>query len=246
MPEAGRVRVAVVDSGVHPGHPHIGPVAGGISIAADGTLLEGEEAYLDRLGHGTAVTAAIQEKAPHADYLAVRVFHAGLRATTGTLIRAIDWCIDQGVDVVNLSLGTVNSASRPAFTAAAARAQAAGVILVAAREASDEPCFPGCLPNVVSVALDWDCPRDSYRAETRGDETIFSASGYPRPAPGVPPARNLWGISFAVANMSGFVARACADAPRGPGRLDAVRAAIAAAALDPGRGVQPVPLALRD
>ena len=37
----------------------------------------------------------------------------------------------------------------------------------------------------------------------------FFASGYPRPLPGVPPARNLNGISFAVANMSGFVARAC-------------------------------------
>jgi len=44
---------------------------------------------------------------------------------------------------------------------------------------------------------------------------MFRASGYPRPVPGVPPARNLHGISFAVANMTGFVARACELA--GPG-----------------------------
>jgi len=34
------------------------------------------------------------------------------------------------------------------------------------------------------------------------------ASGYPRPIPGVQPRRNLYGISFAVAQASGFAARA--------------------------------------
>ena len=37
---------------------------------------------------------------------------------------------------------------------------------------------------------------------------VFFASGYPRSIPGVAPERNLNGISFAVANMTGFVARA--------------------------------------
>jgi hypothetical protein len=32
-------------------------------------------------------------------------------------------------------------------------------------------------------------------------------SGYPRPVPGVPPERNLKGISFAVANVTGLLAR---------------------------------------
>jgi subtilisin family serine protease len=230
MPEGSRVRVAVVDSGVHPGHPHIGQIAGGVSIMPDGNMLDDGAAWLDRLGHGTAVTAAIQEKAPDADYVAVRVFHTGLRATTATLIRAIDWCIDREIDVVNLSLGSVSPASGPTFRHAADRAQAAGLILVAARSANDEPCYPGCLPNVISVALDWECPRDEYRVEQRNGETIFSASGYPRPAPGVPPARNLWGISFAVANMSGFVAHRCVrrPLPRAGGRTDAIKAALEA------------------
>jgi hypothetical protein len=33
------------------------------------------------------------------------------------------------------------------------------------------------------------------------------ASGYPRPIPGVPPERNLRGVSFAVANATGVIAR---------------------------------------
>jgi hypothetical protein len=34
---------------------------------------------------------------------------------------------------------------------------------------------------------------------------IVRASGYPRPIPGVPPERNLKGISFAVANATGLL-----------------------------------------
>jgi hypothetical protein len=35
----------------------------------------------------------------------------------------------------------------------------------------------------------------------------YRASGYPRPIPGVPPERNLSGISFAVANVTDWLAR---------------------------------------
>ena len=201
------VRVGVIDSGVHAAHPHIVRVAGGASVAMNGRLEEG--VYPDTLGHGTAVMAAIQEKAPAAEYFAIRVFQDSLRTTGACLVRAIDWCIDQKMDVVNLSLGSANSAHGESFTDAADRALRAGTLLAAAREADGQPCYPGCLPMVFSVGLDWDCPRDRYRCEVTGEDAVFYASGYPRPAPGVPARRNLHGISFAVANMTAFIVRAC-------------------------------------
>jgi hypothetical protein len=39
----------------------------------------------------------------------------------------------------------------------------------------------------------------------------FRATGVPRPIPGVPPERNLKGLSFAVANVTGILARLLAD-----------------------------------
>jgi hypothetical protein len=131
------------------------------------------------------------------------------------------------VDVINLSLGTVNLAHRPAFEAAAERALAAGVVLVAAREANDTLCYPGSLPQAFSVGLDWDCPREGYRIVAQEEAIIFHASGHPRPIPGVPQQRNLYGISFAVANMTGFAALACerlGPAASGRQRTLAIRA----------------------
>jgi len=192
------VRVAVIDSGVHASHPHIGGVAGGVTIGERSD----EDSYVDLLGHGTAVMAAIQEKAPEAEYFAVRVFQSELRASVDVLIRAIEWCIEHRIDVINLSLGTVNPAHAKRFPPLISRAG----ILVSARDVNGCPSFPGSLPGVIGVGVDWDLPREAYACR---NEIEFYASGYPRPIPGFPKERNLRGISFAVANMTGAVVGVC-------------------------------------
>ena len=222
-PERSRVRVAVIDSGVHAAHPHITGVAGGVTVAPDGTIEDG--AFSDRLGHGTAVMAAIQQKAPDADYFAVKVFDGSLRATARALFCAIEWTIARRMDIVNLSLGTCNAAHADRFRELVQQALDAGISLVAARENGGMPCFPGCLPGVLAVCLDDldrhdECDRNSYRVRDTADGLVFVASGYPRPAPGIPKERNLQGISFAVANLTGFAARALRDlSPRTPAAL---------------------------
>src|SRR5574341_1103622 len=112
------VRVAIIDSGVNPAHPHVAGVAGGVCINADGE----SQNYLDYVGHGTAVAGAIREKAPEALLYAVKVFDQNLRTNAGTIIRAIEWAIENEMSVVNLSLGTVNQSHRQRFEQVVARA----------------------------------------------------------------------------------------------------------------------------
>lgn len=202
------LRIAVIDSGVHPTHPHIAAdrLLPGLSLLADGTVLNGEDETLDRSGHGTAVTAAIQEQAPDALILPIRVFREGLRASARALAGAIRCAIEARVDLINLSLGTPNASHADVFAALADEAVAAGALIVAAREAEGAPCWPGCLPQVLGVGLDWDVPRG---VPGIGADGVVYASGYPRPIPGVPQQRNLYGISFAVAQLTGWVAANC-------------------------------------
>lgn len=199
------VAVAIVDSGIHAGHPHVGNVAGGVGIDADGH----EHAdWLDRLGHGTAVAAAIHEKAPGARLHAVKVFDVALRAPALALVAAIDWAAAHGARLVNLSLGTSEPAHEAALLAAVRRAAQAGALVVAAVDPAGPRWLPGSLAGVVPVELDWDCPRHEWRVRSDGGGWRLAASGYPRPIPGVPPERNLKGASFAVANATGLLARA--------------------------------------
>ena len=204
-----RVRVAIIDSGVHAAHPHVGGVAGGVGIDDDGRE-HGD--YTDRLGHGTAVTAAIKEKAPDAELFAVKVFDRTLSTRVANLIHAIDWAAQNRMHIANLSLGTARPEHGTILCEAVDRARSHGVAIVAARDDGGVRWLPGSLPGVISVQLDWSCPRDEDRVAEIEGQTVFRASGYPREIPGVPPDRNLNGISFAVANMTGFVARARAAA----------------------------------
>ena len=191
------MKIAIIDSGIHPGHPHVGTIAGAVGIAASGNSVDA----IDRLGHGTAVAGAIREKAPDAELFAVKVFDRRLSANIEVILRALEWCRENRMDLVNLSLGTENPAHRERFV----QVIADDLLVVSAASA-----LPGSLPRVIGVAPDATCPRDAFRHHDR----MFHASPYPRPIPGVPLERNLQGVSFAVANMTGMVARILAGCSR--------------------------------
>jgi subtilisin family serine protease len=199
------VRVAIIDSGVHVAHPHVGAIAGGVGFDDDGRR-HGD--YVDRLGHGTAVTAAIKEKAPDAELYAVKVFDRTLATRIGNLIKAIDWAAGERMHLANLSLGTSKTEHELALRDAVERAKARGLLIVAARDDDGVRWLPGSLPGVIPVQLDWTCPREEYRTADIDGVTVFRASGFARPIPGVPLERNLNGISFAVANVTGIIAHA--------------------------------------
>lgn len=205
------VKVGIIDSGVNPAHPHVGGVAGGTRITS--SEADSSNDFLDYTGHGTAVAGAIREKVPDAQLYAVKVFDRALTTNIEAIIKAIDWCTGNGMDVINLSLGTVNIEHREVIEQAVARAAEKATVLVAARGMSGKPSLPGCLPSVIGVDVDWHCARDRYDVNRSDDDPVFIASAYPRDIPGVPRDRNLNGISFAVANMTGFVARAREFAP---------------------------------
>jgi len=204
------VRVAIVDSGVHAAHPHVQGIEQGVAVRDDGSL---DDDFVDMLGHGTAVTAAIREKAPDALLTAIKVFWRSLSTDIGSLVRGVDEGSLRGAAIINLSLGTSKAAHRPQLEASVERARQQNALIVAAGEDEGVAWLPGVIPGVIPVQLDWDCPRDEYRVNYRNGRTVVATSGYPRDIPGVPRERNLKGLSFAVANVTGFVARALEARP---------------------------------
>jgi subtilisin family serine protease len=196
------IRVAVIDSGIHPTHPHVLPIAGGIRITAEGM----DDSWTDTLGHGTAVAGAIREKSPTLAIYAVKVFDRSLVTSGSILLRALDWCIEAQMQFINLSLGTLNSEYVPDFAERVQRGARCGLTIISAYEMNGTPAYPGSLSGVIGVKVDYECPRDRYVCSTEDRKQVYAASGFPRDIPGVPPHRNLHGISFAVANVTGLLA----------------------------------------
>jgi len=212
------VRIGMIDTGLNAAHLHVGNIAGGVTIGP-----EGETAgYQDQLGHGTAIAALLHQQAPEAQLIAIKVFDRTLATNRDTVIRAIDWCLQNEIDIINLSLGTANPAHRIRFEDAVRRIRTLGKAIVSAHDVNGALALPGCLPGVIAVVPNSACgdsihvlkPGQTYESAKpaelsawKSEKIIFSASPYPREIPGVPRESNLHGVSFAVAHVTAALAR---------------------------------------
>ncbi|QEE28416.1 S8 family serine peptidase [Terriglobus albidus] len=205
------LRIAVLDSGINPSHPHVGGLTNGVCLTGDGI----SEDTIDRLGHGTAVAALIHALAPGAAIVPVRIFDRTLSTNLSTLLRALQWCVANGIHVINLSLGTTNESYRDAFAEVVARVADAGAVLVAPYAMGEKLLLPGTLSGVVGVVADSTCNDAACTVKPMTFKKAFGAPPYPRDIPGVPRALNLNGVSFSVARVSAYIARAWSSRKEG-------------------------------
>jgi subtilisin len=149
------VTVAIIDSGVDGGHPALGDrLRGRWRAELDGDdvrIIEDPEA-VDLVGHGTACAGIVAGIAPAADLVSVRVLGPDNRGKGRALAAAIGWAIDQGIQVVNLSLSSRSEAMVTAFHELADRAYFANTLLVCAANNIPVASYPSLFASVVSVA----------------------------------------------------------------------------------------------
>ena len=225
------VKIAVVDSGVEPTHPKIGALAGGVALSAssEGRIVLGRD-HSDCAGHGTACAGIIRQKAPEAELYSIRIFDSSLTTDGRVLVAALQWAIDQGIDVVNLSLGTTEVSFRDVLAEVCRRAGDAGTILVAAEHNDGRESYPAVFPEVIGVTAGKGCGLYGYfyRSEeriecvARGDAQRLCWLNRSQIMAG--------GTSFAAPHITGVVALIREAYPRA--NLEKVRQALHANALE--------------
>lgn len=129
---------------------HVAGSAAGFGVTADGKTYAGSYDASTIASREWTIAPGV---APKADLYALRVF--GCTGSTDIVIDAIEWAVDHGMDVINMSLGS-SLAADPAGAAAASNAAKAGVIVVAsAGNAGPAPYItssPASGTNTISVA----------------------------------------------------------------------------------------------
>ena len=151
------IRVAVIDSGIEADHPDLDDC-----VDRDGSVVvalndEGEpevtvERHDDLFGHGTACAGIIHRLAPDARITSVRVLGAGLSGKATVFLTGLAWAIEQGFDVINLSLGTGKRDWALPFYELCDKAYFKGSLLVTAANNMARPSYPSLYASVTSVA----------------------------------------------------------------------------------------------
>lgn len=171
LPLLAPVRVAVIDSGVDGGHPDLAA-----SILASRSFVGGS-AMQDALGHGTFVAGLIAAGvnngvgiaglAPSAGLLIAKVVGKSRIVLEEAEVKAIRWAVEQGAQVINMSLGGIRDPLDPARDSysrleadAVAYAVRSGALVVAAVGNDDSAptspwrfaSYPAALPHVIGVS----------------------------------------------------------------------------------------------
>jgi hypothetical protein len=221
-------------------------------------LDEDRDGYLDvEAGHGLFVGGIIRRLAPSARLVFLKALNSDGMGTEVGVARAIQWAVDRGAQVINLSLGfyTLRNATPTGVEAAVAHARSKGAVVVGAagNDHLADPTYPAALPGVIGVgALDAD-GEDRADFSNRGDWVNVYAPGEEVQSTFVrgreDPAQTgdggadrfttntaLWsGTSFACAHVTGYLAAALSEAKQEaragsvPDRADELIAALPAA-----------------
>ena len=151
-------RVCIIDTGVDDTHPSLAPLAAEYDFVSD------DYDATDDNGHGTHVAGIIASRhvsdkgvAPGASLLAAKVLSRNGTGYTSDVIAALEWCRDQGAQVINMSLGggTFSEACDSEPLAAASNAVVDdGVTVVVAAGNDGRPdriSSPACASKVIAV-----------------------------------------------------------------------------------------------
>lgn len=151
------LRVAAIDTGIDPNHPDLkSNYAGGVN------LIEPGKPPLDDNGHGTHVAGilagagsrgGVTGVAPRARLYAVKAFDRNGGGRVSTVLEAIQWCVEQGLRLVNMSFGLPKDSL--ALRKLVKKAYAKGLLMVAAAGNTgkkNDVLFPARYPEILSVS----------------------------------------------------------------------------------------------
>jgi len=174
-----KVKVAVLDSGVD--------YVTGINLAGYVNFIEGEEElspiFQDLTGHGTGIASIISGNGetgiygvnPNAELYSVKVLDSENKAPLSRIIQGIYWCIEQDMDIINMSFGT--SVYSKALEQAVKDAYDAGLLMVGAAGNDGETIeYPAAFQEVMAVAAT-DPKAEISEFSNTGDELEIAAPG---------------------------------------------------------------------
>jgi subtilisin len=147
------VTVCILDSGVEAGHPLVGDVDRAVAF----TRGEDEEIELvvdtegDLCGHGTACAGIVRSLAPECTLVSARVLGAGFKGSGPILLGGLRWAVEQGFDVVNMSLSTTKRQFAGLLHELADTAYFRRTVLVASAHNMPVESYPWRFSSVISV-----------------------------------------------------------------------------------------------
>jgi hypothetical protein len=197
------IRIGLIDSGININSP---------LIIRKNYIFNGWKDSLgdfnDSLGHGTVCAHLIQKAAENADIYNVKVFDKKLVTSTKNIIEAVNWCMNNNINLINLSLSVSDINYYYEFKQICEEAYKRGIIIIASADNIGRPCLPAYLENVIGVGV----------ADLQNESEFFYVNSFIQiylNGKSITGSFNqeIQATSFATARMSGIIANILIEKP---------------------------------
>lgn len=147
-------RVCILDSGVDGSHELVAPLDSAVAVefGEDGETRIVHDKLGDVCGHGTACAGIVRTLAPGCSLHSVRVLGEGGTGSGNLILAGLEYAVEQGFDVVNLSLSTTKKRFAETLHDLADGAYFRRTVLVAAAHNMPVESYPWRFSSVISVA----------------------------------------------------------------------------------------------
>ena len=176
---ADPIKVGIIDTGISKDHPDLA-----LNIKGGVNAINPYKSWNDDNGHGShvaGIVAALNNSigvvgvGPQIDLYAVKVLNASGSGYLSDVIEGIEWAINNGMQVINMSLGT-NQGVQSLHDAVIAAKNAGIVVVAAAGNSGGAVSYPAAYPEVIAVSAT-DKNNQIASWSSRGPEIDFAAPG---------------------------------------------------------------------
>lgn len=147
------ISIAVIDDGINR-YMISSDIRSSIMITNDLDIVSYHNTDREKLTHGTICASIIESYFHNAVFSSVRILSDRMRGSINQLVKSLEWCMLNDIDVVNISLGSHYSKDKDVLKKVINQVTKKGLIIISASDNNDYLTFPASFSNVIGVKRD--------------------------------------------------------------------------------------------
>lgn len=156
------IRIAIIDDGINNiDNENIWELEHDIIITPKCKITPRNEKSFN-ITHGTICATILKKYYATAKISSIKILNSEHKASTTQLIRALDWCSENGIQIANMSLGSIDFRDYEKIRQAVNSAYHKGLIMIAANSNKDVRSFPAFFSNVIGVRCKYNLVSQDY------------------------------------------------------------------------------------
>lgn len=143
--------IAIIDDGINTYKAGIEKLEKDIVILPDLSLVERNPEEYVLSTHGTICAGIVKKYGPVCEFTSISILDRNRQTGTAQLVKALEWCMENDIDIANVSLGSVLHSDHHLLKPVLEKVSQSNLLVVAACSNENKYTYPASMEGVLGV-----------------------------------------------------------------------------------------------